>query len=187
LGHRSALKPLGDHNLRNALIGFLIGHASGIPVDSLWRGMTSFTGVKNRLQLLAEVDGVRYFNDLASTTPWATLAALEAVSGTTTVIIGGDKKAQDGYEQLAKTIDSGGHHAVFLPSEVSSDVSSRLPVGSFAEASGIEDAVRIATERSCSGESVVLSPAGAGFYSAFLGQNGSFNRSVGRLARGRRG
>jgi UDP-N-acetylmuramoylalanine--D-glutamate ligase len=175
----------GIHNLRNGLIAALCAFASGVSLESIRAGLKDFRGVKNRLQLIFRVQGVGYYNDLASTTPWATLAALRSFpNGQTILILGGNTKAEDGYKLLAKHIESLTQHLILFPGTVSERVCESLPAKfPITKVESIEQAVRLATGLSSPGDQVLLSPAGAGFYSSYLGTFGSFNKSVRELVR----
>jgi UDP-N-acetylmuramate: L-alanyl-gamma-D-glutamyl-meso-diaminopimelate ligase len=56
---------LGRHNLENALAAAAAAHQVGVPLDLIADGLASFQGVKRRLELLADVDGVRVYDDFA--------------------------------------------------------------------------------------------------------------------------
>jgi len=185
LCRREELALPGIHNLRNGLIAALCAYSAGVSLNSIRQGLKDFSGVKNRLQMIARIHGVSYYNDLASTTPWATLAALKSFpNGRTILILGGMTKADEGYDVLAQHINRLTHHLVLFPGTVSDRVreslSSNFPI---TNVESIDEAVTFATNFTSPGDQVVLSPAGAGFYSSYLGRFGSFNKSVKRLRR----
>jgi len=181
IGHRNQLPLPGEHNLCNGLIALLCGLASGLDLDGLRPGLFSFQGVRNRLQRLLELDGITWFNDLASTTPWATLAGLKALGPGAVVIVGAKLKAPAGFVELARALETGGHPVVFMPGPVSERLKSALsPRHPSAEASTIQQAISAAKSLAGVGGRVVLSPAGAGFFSTFLEGKSSFNRAIRR-------
>ena len=83
----------GRHNRYNAGIALAVARAFGVTDDVSYRALASFTGVPGRLELVAEKAGVLFYNDTNSTTPDATLAALEALDPAHTVLVmgGADK------------------------------------------------------------------------------------------------
>ena len=82
----------GEHNLLNALAALAIV-ADRVPDDVAADVLRSFTGVPHRLELVAEVGGVRFINDSIATTPERTLAGLRATKGDIVLMLGGrDKK-----------------------------------------------------------------------------------------------
>jgi UDP-N-acetylmuramate: L-alanyl-gamma-D-glutamyl-meso-diaminopimelate ligase len=70
----------GDYNVRNALAATAVLHRLGVPAGDIRKGLETFAGVRRRLQLRAEVDGVRVYEDFAHhpTAVRETLAAVRA-------------------------------------------------------------------------------------------------------------
>jgi UDP-N-acetylmuramoylalanine--D-glutamate ligase len=91
------LKIPGDHNRYNAAIALAAARAKNIS-DSVTRAaLESFEGVPGRLHLVRTIDGVEIYNDTNSTTPDATIVALQALSGTKRVLLimgGADKNLE---------------------------------------------------------------------------------------------
>ena len=100
-----ALMPLsklpinGLHNAANALAALALCSALGLPMDRLLAGLQTFRGLPHRVEYVAEINGVRYFDDSKGTNVGATLAALEGqLAGPdhkVVLIAGGDGKGQD--------------------------------------------------------------------------------------------
>ncbi|MXX31857.1 MAG: UDP-N-acetylmuramoyl-L-alanine--D-glutamate ligase [Chloroflexi bacterium] len=85
------LKIPGQHNLRNALaalaiVGELVSDEAAAAV------LSTFAGVPHRLELVAELDGVRFVNDSIATTPERTLAGIRAIDGPIVLMLGGRDK-----------------------------------------------------------------------------------------------
>jgi UDP-N-acetylmuramoylalanine--D-glutamate ligase len=101
-----ALEPLklpGEHNRLNLLAAALACRCCGIPVEQIDPALCSFPGIEHRLELVAEIDGVRYYNDSAATIPEATAAALDSLQPPLRLITGGTDK-QLVFEPLLKSI-----------------------------------------------------------------------------------
>ncbi len=80
LGHFEV--PLyGQHNVRNAVAAIAVGHAVGIPIDTLRKGLREFRGVRRRLEKRGEVRGVSVYDDFAHH-PTAILETIRAVKST---------------------------------------------------------------------------------------------------------
>ncbi len=84
----------GEHNRYNAALALAALRAYGIADDVSKQGLESFKGVPGRLELIAEKNGVKVYNDNNSTTPEATLVALDALGTKNTIVImgGADKE-----------------------------------------------------------------------------------------------
>ena len=68
---------------------------AGMPAGPLFRGLETFPGLPQRLEWFAVVDGRRFYNDSAATTPESTVAALEALDGPVWLLAGGADKGCD--------------------------------------------------------------------------------------------
>ena len=85
----------GPHNRVNASLAAAASLAAGVDTDAVWRGLSQFTGLPHRLVRVAEVDGRQFFNDSKSTTPAATLAAMDAIDRPVWLLLGGADKQID--------------------------------------------------------------------------------------------
>ncbi len=99
----SEIKLLGEHNWQNICAAVTAVWQVTQDIDAVRSVVTTFTGLEHRLELVREVDGVKYFNDSFSTTPDAAIAALKAISGLKIVIVGGFDR-QLPLEHLAEAI-----------------------------------------------------------------------------------
>jgi len=89
------LKLPGTHNLQNALAAACAALALGQADEPLLRGMSRFQGLPHRLELVAEVDGRQFINDSKSTTPTATVLALQTFDEPIDLLAGGYDKEID--------------------------------------------------------------------------------------------
>ncbi len=85
----------GRHNLENVLAAAAAAYVSGIPRDALSRAVRDFKGVEHRLERVARVDGVAYYNDSKATNVESARRALESFSGPIVLIMGGLDKGGD--------------------------------------------------------------------------------------------
>ncbi len=88
----------GQHNQANAQAAWSVARQFDVPRAAAAEALLNFTGLPHRLQLVAECDGVRYFNDSKCTTPSGAIVAIEAFASRSLVIIVGgyDKKVDFG-------------------------------------------------------------------------------------------
>ncbi len=93
----------GAHNLENVLAAVTAARLEGASVAAISEAVRTFPGVEHRLEFVAEIAGVRYYNDSKATNVDATLKALEAFPGRVLVILGGKDKGSD-YSVLARRI-----------------------------------------------------------------------------------
>jgi UDP-N-acetylmuramoylalanine--D-glutamate ligase len=92
----SALPVAGLHNAANALAALALTRALGLPMAALLRGLMHFKGLPHRVEKVAEIGGVTYYDDSKGTNVGATEAALYGMGKRKAVVIlGGDGKGQD--------------------------------------------------------------------------------------------
>lgn len=89
---RSEVQLPGRHNLGNIAAATALAISYGVGNEQIRRAIQNFRGVPDRLELVAEVDGVRYINDTTATTPTAATAAVHSFNAPTIVIAGGADK-----------------------------------------------------------------------------------------------
>src|SRR5699024_561821 len=87
--HHSALPLMGQHNLDNAALALQAAITLGHKAEVLAAGLADFQPLPHRLEAVATIAGVRYVNDSIATSPWATLAALQALDDAPVILIAG--------------------------------------------------------------------------------------------------
>ena len=160
---RAAEIPLaGAHNLENVLAAVTAARLAGADVASIARGVRSFAGVEHRLEFVAEIGGVRYFNDSKATNVDATLKALDAFPGRILIILGGKDKGSD-YTVLQKPLREKAILALLIGA-AANKIEKEI-VGSVAveRAETMQRAVEIASHAARPGDVVLLAPACASF------------------------
>lgn len=161
----------GAHNLENALAAVAAARLAGAPAEVIAPALRSFRGLRHRTQLVWSMDGARFYDDLNSTTPQATVAALEALTDgpddrSVVLLIGGDDKGLD----TAALVDAIRRHVrrlIVLPGpggeRIAADVAGRTgdatagPVVERIER--LADAVAAVVDGARPGDIVLLSPA----------------------------
>ncbi len=176
----------GEHNLRNALAALaIVGDL--VPDDIAADVLRTFTGVPHRLELVDEVDGVRFINDSIATTPERTLAGLRAIPGPIVLMLGGrDKKLP--LDPLLPEIES--HvRVVVLFGEAAPQWGRWLTEQGInvLQADTFETAFEQAAESARPGETVLMSPGGTSFdaYPNFEARGRHFRDLVRRRIQGR--
>ena len=159
---RSDITLRGEHNLENVLAAATAACISGAPPAAIAAGVRTFPGVEHRLQFVAEVGGVQFYNDSKATNVDATEKALEAFPGNLLVILGGKDKGSD-YRPLRALLTARARRAYLIGAaaeKIASQVEGAVPL----EMSGTMDrAVHAAYEAARPGDVVLLAPACASF------------------------
>jgi UDP-N-acetylmuramoylalanine--D-glutamate ligase len=160
-----ALKIRGQHNAVNALAALALCRAIGLPLAPLLHGVREYRGEPHRVELVATIGSVEYYDDSKGTNVGATVAALkglglaQAGSGRLVLIAGGDGKGQD-FSPLAEPVAKHARAVLLIGRDAAA-------IRAAVERSGIElidcetleAAVQKASEFARSGDSVLLSPA----------------------------
>lgn len=160
----SALPLAGLHNAANALAALALTHALGLPMAALLRGLLHFRGLPHRVEKVAEIDGVTWYDDSKGTNVGATEAALYGMgSRKAVVILGGDGKGQD-FAPLKAAVAANARAALLIGRDA--PLIEAAIAGSGVEArraASLEEAVELAQRLAQPGDAVLLSPACASF------------------------
>jgi UDP-N-acetylmuramoylalanine--D-glutamate ligase len=159
---RSQIPLLGAHNLENVLAAVVAARLAGAKPVEIAAGIRSFQGVEHRIEFVAEIAGVRYYNDSKATNVDATRKALDAFPGRILVILGGQDKESD-YTELRDTLCEKAVLALLIGSAAAKI--ERQIAGSVAilQAATLERAVGEAFHAAHRGDIVLLAPACASF------------------------
>jgi len=151
----------GEHNRLNAALAYEALKAVGLTDDEIFDGLASFPGVPGRLELAADIAGVRVYNDNNATTPTATAAGIKAVAeGKNVVLImGGADKGLD-TAALLEAIEESVKGVVLLPGTGTDKIKEAVPG---EEVTSLEEAVKVALAQAATGDVVLFSPAFASF------------------------
>jgi UDP-N-acetylmuramoylalanine--D-glutamate ligase len=152
----------GAHNVENVLAAVAATRLSGAEAAAIAKGVRSFSGVEHRLEFVAEIGGVRYYNDSKATNVDAALKALDAFPGRILVILGGKDKGSD-YTLLQAPLREKAILALLIGA--AADKIEKQIAGSVAieRVGTIERAVEIASHAARPGDIVLLAPACASF------------------------
>lgn len=163
------IRLLGKHNWQNVCAAVTVVWQIVPDPKILHRAITSFAGLPHRLELVREVDGVKYYNDSFASQPSATIAALEAVVGAKVMIVGGFDRGLD-LEALARAclLHRTDIRRLVLVGASAQRLESELKAHGFTNYDiladkQIEKIVDHARSVSKPGDSVVLSPGFASF------------------------
>lgn len=179
------LKILGSHNLDNVMAVAGACCAAGISPKVIRDTVIAFGGLKHRIEYVATVDGVRYYDDSKATNVDATIKALTAFKEPTILLVGGRNKGNS-FKPLAQSIHSN-VQAIIGFGEAGREIVGKMPdftARQYAET--VDGAAKLAFERAKSGWIVLFSPACASFdaFSGYAERGDAFQRVVTALGEG---
>ena len=187
---RADLRAPGLHNVANVLTACAVASAAGIEVEAMRAAATAFTGVRHRLELIAEIDGVQYVNDSIATAPERSMAGLAVYvdARTPVVLLAGGRDKHLPMDEWGRMI-AGSARALVTFGEMAEDVEravlkAGLPADRVHRAETVDRAVAEARRAAQPGDVVLLSPGGTSYdqYQDFE-ERGDHFASVVRAAR----
>jgi UDP-N-acetylmuramoylalanine--D-glutamate ligase len=162
---RDDMQLRGMHNVENVLVALAAGLACGAAPESLRETARRFQPVEHRLEHVADIKGVRFYNDSKATSVDATIKALEAFTddpGKIVLILGGLGK-QAPYSPLAPLVRARVGRMILIGEDaptIEQELGSEAP---FEHAATMHDAVAQAFSAAAPGDIVLLAPACASF------------------------
>ncbi len=160
-----ALRIRGRHNAANALAALALATSTGAALGPMLHGLREYRGEPHRVEPVAIVDDVEYFDDSKGTNVGATLAAVRGlgVERRLVVILGGDGKGQD-FAPLADPLARHARAVVYIGRDAAL---LRAAVGAALDEAGVQqleagtlpEAVGLAAQQARSGDAVLMSPA----------------------------
>ena len=186
--HASEVCLRGRHNLLNVLAACVLAGVAGVPVEVMRQVATTFTGVEHRLELVRELEGVRWYDDSIATAPERSLAALRSFEEPIVLLAGGrDKKLPWGEfadeavrrvrhlvtfgeagPMIARVVEEGrrrgrGGEETGSPSSFRDSRFTIRKLEGITQVGTLEEAVEAAARLTRPGEVVLLSPGGTSF------------------------
>ena len=160
-----ALRIRGRHNAVNALAALALASAAGCSLGPMLYGLRDYRGEPHRVESVAIVHGVEYFDDSKGTNVGATVAALQGLGADRSVvlILGGEGKGQD-FSPLAAPVARFARAVVLIGRDAPLIRAALDAAGvPLFDASTMDDAVAQATVHAQAGDAVLMSPACASF------------------------
>jgi UDP-N-acetylmuramoylalanine--D-glutamate ligase len=156
----------GAHNLENVLAAACAGALMGCSPEKIRQAVRDFKAVEHRLEFVATIRGVDYYNDSKATNVDATIKALESFPANIHLILGGKDKGSDYtvlndlLRQRVKRVYTIGAAAAKIESQI---ISPKNGGPELVHAETLENAVRKASAVAQPGDVVLLAPACASF------------------------
>jgi UDP-N-acetylmuramoylalanine--D-glutamate ligase len=162
LGRRDEISLRGEHNVENVLAACAAAYLAGADPAAIASGIKTFKGVEHRLEFVAEVSGVRFYNDSKATNVDAAVKAIEAFPGPLIVILGGKDKGSP-YTPVRELLRERGRLAILIgaaANKIAEDLGDAIPL---TNAGTLDRAVQVAMQNAEPGDTVLLAPACSSF------------------------
>ncbi len=151
----------GSHNVENVLAAVCVGMLAGVEPEQIRRAVAEFKAVEHRLEYVATIRGVEYYNDSKATNVDATIKALESFPGHIHLILGGKDKGSD-YSVLNDLLKERVKR-VYTIGAAAQKIESQARGAEIVSVGTLEAAVKRASEAAVAGDIVLLAPACASF------------------------
>jgi UDP-N-acetylmuramoylalanine--D-glutamate ligase len=152
----------GAHNVENVLAAVVAARLAGAPAEAIRGAIESFQAVEHRLEFVASINGVEFYNDSKATNVDATAKAVAAFQSGIHLILGGKDKGSD-YTQLAQLLRAR-VRAVYTIGSAAAKIESQLRgVVSIHSCETLVNAVSAAASAARPGDVVLLAPACSSF------------------------
>ena len=157
----------GEHNQGNVLAAICAAMILGVPPAKIKSVVRKFSGVAHRLEHIATIKGIRYYDDTTATTPDATIAALTALPTKNMILLAGgtDKKLE--FRALAETIARHKPRLILFAGTATEKLTKELARIRYTNILGIahsmKEAMDMVRAHARRGDIVLLSPGAASF------------------------
>ena len=153
----------GAHNLLNIAAAIACASEAGATHEAIVGALGKFEGLAHRTAFVAEVGGVRYYDDSKGTNVGAAVAALRGLAEPRVVLIAGGRDKQGAYAPLAQELAQKGRALVLIGEAADRIAAATKDVVPQARAASMAEAVTLASSLAQSGDAVLLSPACSSF------------------------
>lgn len=152
----------GEHNVENVVAAVCAARQAGAPAEAIGRAIENFQAVEHRLEFVASVNGVDYYNDSKATNVDATAKAIAAFQSGIHLILGGKDKGSD-YTALSPLLRER-VRAVYTIGSAAAKIESQLRgIISLHSCETLDRAVTAAASAARPGDVVLLAPACSSF------------------------
>jgi UDP-N-acetylmuramoylalanine--D-glutamate ligase len=152
----------GVHNIENVLASLAVARVYAIAPDSIAAAVRGFRGVEHRLEAVASIGGVAFYNDSKATNVDSSIKAVESFASGIILILGGKDKGAS-YQPLIRSMKGRVKHVLLIgaaANKISAEIGDLFPK---TFVTSLDDAVEKGLRIGVSGDTVLLSPACASF------------------------
>lgn len=174
----------GGHNFANLAAAVAAVRGVGLEFEHIRAGARAFCALPHRMQRVAQVDGVSYYDDSKATNVGAAVTALRGLAEARCVLIAGGRDKHGSYAPLVDALRERGRALVVLGEagpRIAAAARGTLPV---VETASMDEAVLAARALAQPGDCVLLSPACSSFdmFSGYVERGQAYARAVNSLA-----
>ena len=178
----------GKHNLENVCAAIMAAGLVGVSVENIASVLRTFKGLEHRLELVATVNGVRYYDDSFSTTPETAIAAIQAFKDPEILILGGSSKNSD-FKELGEVISKSENVKLIIGigeewERIKEQIGdSETPIPVIEGAKDMTTIIAAAYKLAVPGDVVLLTPACASFgmFKNYKDRGEQFKQEVNKL------
>jgi UDP-N-acetylmuramoylalanine--D-glutamate ligase len=187
--NKDKIKLLGEHNLQNicasvtAVWSALKDASDQVKIEAIQKVITTFAGLEHRLELVRELNGVKYYDDSFGTTPATAIVALKAFEQPKVIILGGSDKGADFNELASEVIKNNVRHvlAIGKTGPKIAELLKQKGFNNITEGLGsMTEIIKAAHDTAQEGDVVLLSCADASFdmFKDYKDRGNQFKRAV---------
>ncbi len=178
------MKLMGMHNVENVMAAIALTYSVGVPLPEIVHTVKNFKAVEHRIEYVASIGGVDYYNDSKGTNPDAAIRGIRAMDRPTVLIGGGYDKGAS-YDEWIEAFD-GKVKCLVLLGQTKEKIAACARAHGFTDivmTESLEEAVSICAEKAQDGDAVLLSPACAswGMFPNYEVRGKLFKELVGKL------
>lgn len=178
---RGDIRIPGEHNVENVLAASLAASAFGACDEAISSAIREFNGVEHRMELVDEIDGVRYINNSMCTNVEAIVRSIEAMDRPVVVIAGGKDKGSD-WSPFGEVVKHRVKRLVLIGASapILEEAVRGAGYGEIDNASSLQEAFELARSSAQVGDAVLLAPGCASFdmFKSFEERGDIFKRLV---------
>lgn len=180
---KTEVKLLGEHNLQNVCAAVTAVYEAVGSLDKAKAVLSSFSGLEHRLELVRELEGVKYYDDSFGTTPETAIVALEAFKQPKIVILGGHNKGAP-FDALALAVTKNNVKHAVLIGDTAPEIKDLLAKNGFESVTdgltSMSDMVSAARQHAGPGDVILLSTgcASFGLFKDYKDRGNQFKQAV---------
>ena len=176
---------IGEHNLLNIMAAIAACKAVNIPLDIISEAITTFKGLEHRIEFVGTFNDILFYNDSIATISEACIQAVNSLKNVNTLILGGFDRGIE-YKQLAEYLAKSNIQNLIFIADAGKRIKEELnKIGNnnnqqYYTVLNMEDAVKIAKEKTTKNQICLLSPAAAsyGMYKNFEERGRHFKKLI---------